>query len=252
MRANDLLAPTELYERMEANLLASFERYATASAGASLERARDVGIAVFPSPPERLFYNNALLARSLDAGRASAAIRTLEQAYEAAAVDRYAVWAHESERASVAALEERGYHVDTSTRAMAMSLDAINLPRPSPRFPSADWPAYVEMLAALGAPEGLLVDMDSRGYHAIVAAVDGEKVAAAIAYDHAGDCGIYNVGTVPHARRQGLATALTVQLLYDARERGCTTASLQATEMAERLYADVGFRDLGRFIEYVL
>jgi hypothetical protein len=37
----------------------------------------------------------------------------------------------------------------------------------------------------------------------------------------------------------------------DARDRGCETASLQSTPMAERLYAALGFRDLGRFLEYV-
>lgn len=37
----------------------------------------------------------------------------------------------------------------------------------------------------------------------------------------------------------------------EARERGCTTVSLQSTPMAEGVYAGVGFRDLGRFDEYV-
>jgi predicted GNAT family acetyltransferase len=73
-----------------------------------------------------------------------------------------------------------------------------------------------------------------------------------MAYDHAGDCGIYNVVTVPHARRRGLGTALTALLVHEARDRGCATASLQATEMAERVYASVGFCDLGRFLEYVM
>ena len=79
----------------------------------------------------------------------------------------------------------------------------------------------------------------------------GEIVAASIAFDLDGDCGIYNVETVEHARGRGLGTALTVLQLHDARGRGCRTASLQATSMAERLYARVGFRDLGRFLEYV-
>jgi hypothetical protein len=39
--------------------------------------------------------------------------------------------------------------------------------------------------------------------------------------------------------------------VYDARARGCRTASLQSTPMAERVYAAVGFRDLGRILEYV-
>jgi predicted GNAT family acetyltransferase len=56
---------------------------------------------------------------------------------------------------------------------------------------------------------------------------------------------------MPHARRRGLGTALTALHLQLARDRGCKTASLQATEMAERIYAAIGFRDLGRFVEYV-
>ena len=77
------------------------------------------------------------------------------------------------------------------------------------------------------------------------------SVATALAYDHDEDRGIYNVGTRPHARRRGLATGVTTALLRDALARGCVTASLQATPMAERLYAGLGFRDLGRFFEYV-
>jgi predicted GNAT family acetyltransferase len=44
---------------------------------------------------------------------------------------------------------------------------------------------------------------------------------------------------------------VTALLLHDAMARGCTTASLQATAMAERLYSRLGFRDLGRILEYV-
>jgi predicted GNAT family acetyltransferase len=56
--------------------------------------------------------------------------------------------------------------------------------------------------------------------------------------------------TREHARRRGLGTALTALLAHEAAARGAITASLQSTEMAERVYAAVGFRDLGRFLEY--
>jgi predicted GNAT family acetyltransferase len=49
---------------------------------------------------------------------------------------------------------------------------------------------------------------------------------------------------------RGLGTALTALLAYDALARGCQTASLQSTPIAERPYAAVGFRALGRFLEY--
>jgi hypothetical protein len=40
-------------------------------------------------------------------------------------------------------------------------------------------------------------------------------------------------------------------LVHEAAERGCRTASLQSTAIAERVYAGVGFRDLGLILEYV-
>jgi ribosomal protein S18 acetylase RimI-like enzyme len=79
----------------------------------------------------------------------------------------------------------------------------------------------------------------------------GENVVTGIAFDFHTDCGIYNVGTLEHAGRRELGTALTLARLHDALARGCKTASLQSTAMAERLYAAVGFRDLGRILEYV-
>jgi predicted GNAT family acetyltransferase len=60
------------------------------------------------------------------------------------------------------------------------------------------------------------------------------------------------MSTVEAARRRGLGTALTACHVHDAADRGCATASLQSTPMAERVYAAVGFRDLGRFLEYML
>ena len=87
-----------------------------------------------------------------------------------------------------------------------------------------------------------------REFHLLIAR---GGVATALAFDFGDDCGIYNVGTLEHARRRGLGTALTARLLHDARARGRRTASLQATAMAERLYAALGFRDLGRILEFV-
>jgi predicted GNAT family acetyltransferase len=102
-----------------------------------------------------------------------------------------------------------------------------------------------------GLPPGLLGGADHSFFHLLVARDGGENVATALAFDHGGDCGIYNVGTLEHARRLGLATALTAVHLHEALARGCRTASVQSTKMAERVYAAVGFRDLGQILEYV-
>jgi GNAT superfamily N-acetyltransferase len=142
----------------------------------------------------------------------------------------------------------RGYRLDTTTRAMAMRLDELDVPRPEVDAEPADLAAHAR---AGELPAGLLDNVDDRAFHVLVARLGGEAVATGIAFDRDGDCGIYNVGTLEHARRRGLGTAVTARLLYDAAARGCTTASLQSTAMAERVYASVGFRDLGRILEFV-
>jgi ribosomal protein S18 acetylase RimI-like enzyme len=166
-------------------------------------------------------------------------------------VTEYALWVHESEALAIAELERRGLVLDTSTRAMAMMLDELVVARPRVEPAPGGWDDYVRFLERSGAPRGLLAGVEGGVFHVQLAELGGEVVTGAIAYDHDRDGGIYNVGTLPHARRRGLGSAVTVLHLHEARERGCTTASLQATRMAERLYAALGFRDLGRFLEYV-
>jgi ribosomal protein S18 acetylase RimI-like enzyme len=241
----------ELYGRGAATLLASWEEYARGSAGAVVRRLNGVAAAVFPHDPERAVYNNALLDRDLGPAERAAAVDAMAAAYRSVGVDRYAAWVHESDEGMRAELTRRGYAVDTTTRAMGMSLRDVSLALPDGDLGPGSWAEYLQYLWSVGAPDGLLSGADPSAFHVVVARRAGESVATAIAFDHDGDCGVYNVSTLEAARRRGLGTALMERHLRDAVERGCSTASLQATEMAERIYAAVGFRDLGRFVEYV-
>jgi ribosomal protein S18 acetylase RimI-like enzyme len=196
---------------------------------------------VFPAEPERSVYNNALLT---DAG----AIEAMEAAYAEAGVERFAAWVHERDTALAGELERRGYALDTATRAMGLSLDELSAPMPELDLTPTAWREYLQVF---GLPAGLLHGADLGRFHLRVARLDGDSASASLAFDFDGDCGIYNVGTIERARRRGLGTAITALALHEALARGCTTASLQATPMAERMYASLGFRDLGRFLEYV-
>jgi GNAT superfamily N-acetyltransferase len=240
----------ELYTRGAATLLASWEEYARGSAGAALVRRDGVSAAVFPSDPERAVYNNALLDRNLGPTERASAVDAMEAAYESAGVDRYAAWAHESDEGMRAELNGRGYAIAESTRAMGMSLDDASVPLPEIELGPLDWAEYLEYLQSVGVPAGLLSGANPTAFHLLAARLDGENVATAIAFDHDGDCGVFNMSTVEGARRRGLGTALTARHVHDAVERGCSTASLQSTPMAERVYTAAGFRDLGRFLEY--
>jgi ribosomal protein S18 acetylase RimI-like enzyme len=242
---------SDLYLAGVQTLLASWEVYARGSPGARVGRAPGVVAAVFPTQPERGLLNNALLERDRPPGRRAEAIAAMERAYASAGVIRFAAWVHENDRAHRNELEARGYRIDTSTRAMGMALGDVRLPRSDVDLARAEWSAYVRFLERAGAPTGLLGGVDPTAFHLRIARCDGADVAAALAFDRHGDTGIYNVTTLEPARRCGFGTALTALLLHDAAARGCRTASLQSTEMAEGIYAALGFRDLGRLLEYV-
>ena len=193
-------------------------------------------------------YNNALIERGLTAAQRTDALDATEAVYAAAGVTRYAAWVHESDEEGRADLERRGYLLDTTTRAMGMALGEIRLPRPAVELEEVSWQEYLEYD---GLPADFLAGADHAALHPLAVRVDGRIAAAALAYDREADCGIYNVGTHEVFRRRGLGTAVTVAQLYRACERGCVTASLQSTPMAEGVYKAAGFRDLGRFLELV-
>jgi GNAT superfamily N-acetyltransferase len=238
----------DLYHRGTETLLASWEQHACGAAGAALHRFSGVATAIFPNEPEHSVYNNALLQRDLHAAGRAEALAAMEAAYEDAGVTHFAAWVHETDQAMCSDLQGRGYTLDEVTRAMGMRLDDIRVPRPDLEVGPADWS---EHLRIAGVSPDLLRGMEIGTFHVLVASLCGEKVSTGVAFDYGNDCGIYNVGTVEAARRRGLGTALTTVLLHDALARGCQTASLQSTAMAERVYAGVGFRDLGRILEFV-
>jgi len=235
------MSDAELYARGMRTLLASWEAYAHGARGAALLRAPGVAAAVFPDEPERSVYNNAVLTRA-------DAVEAMEAAYAEAGVTHFAAWVHERDEALRALLEGRGYRLDETTRVMGMELRELCLPRPELTLAAPHWAEYLRTFDL--SPE-LLRGADHVALHLVLARSNGASVAAALAFDCEGDCGIYNVATVEHARRRGLGTALTALQLHAARERGCRTASIQATPMAERIYAATGFRNLGRILEYV-
>jgi hypothetical protein len=242
------LTDADLYVRGSDTLVASWEEYAHLARGAVVHRLPGVAAAVFRSGPERAVYNNALLDRGLAAVERAGALEAMESVYAAAGVARFAAWVHESDGAMRRDLERRGYALDTSTRAMGTALVDARVPGPEVELGSPDW---AEHLRVVGVPRGFLGGADPRAFHVLIGRLDGENVATAIALDFQGDCGIYNAGTVEHARRRGLGTGLTSLHLQHALMRGCETASVQSTEMAEGVYASVGFRDLGLILEYV-
>jgi GNAT superfamily N-acetyltransferase len=236
----------ELFERSVATLVQSWLYLASGSPGAEVIETDGAAIATFVHSPDREFLNNTVLARGVE--DLGPTLDIVERAYASRDVGRYAIWVHESETAVAHEVESRGYGHDSSTRTMAMpiaglgtgvDISTLDLFEPTP-----------EQFWHLDGLDGFAPDLSAEPAHFYIARLNGEVAAMLMAFDHGGDCGLYMVGTQAAARRQGLATALSAHAIEQARERGCTTASLQSTAMAEGVYARVGFRDLGRFREY--
>jgi ribosomal protein S18 acetylase RimI-like enzyme len=245
--------PTESdsYLRAAATLLASWEVDAHGAAGAELVRADAFAAGVFPNGPERDVFNNVLIRRGLGRVERGQAIDDLRSVYSKAGIDRFAAWAHDSDSQLRAELLARGFKLEESSRLMAMSLEGIELQPGEIEVERFDWQRYLAYLRSEGLPEGLLSGVDPDAYHVFGIRVGGTDAATAIAFDHDGDCGIFNMGTLEPFRRRGLGTALLTRHLQEGAERGCSTASLQATPIAEGVYRSVGFQDLGHFFEYV-
>ena len=187
---------------------------------------------------------NAAVAIDPDAGpRHLAELRT---SYDEAGIRRLGVWLDGGAAEAANELVKAGMLVSASSPGMGATLDgAIEGIEPQ----SAD-------LATVGRVNDLAYgNLDNRLERTLTplpngvlkgycADHDGRPAAVALALHHNDDCGISFVATVPEARRRGLATEVMRQALRDARDKGCTTTTLQATDLGERLYANLGYRRL--------
>ena len=240
-----MLSDLELYARGIRTAVACWSSYARTIAGGAVHHLPGVEVAVFTEGPERDVFNNAVLGHGLSMRHRRAAVDAMRSTYRDAGVTAYAAWVHESDTAMLEELTSVGFVHQETTWAMGLQLDGTACVTDFD-VGAGDWEVYLRVLEL---PPGLLTQADPHDFHVVVGRLEAEPAATGMGFDHDGDFGIYNVGTLDHARRRGLGSAVVGALLDGAASRGCTTATLQSTEMARRVYAGRGFRDVGRILE---
>jgi GNAT superfamily N-acetyltransferase len=217
-----------------------------AGPGSVLERDGLVA-SVVPSAPDSPTLNAAV---AIEADRAPEHLEELHVRYAKAKVRRWGVWLDGSASLAAQALAQAGMVVTTASPGMGATLDELptpNLNDAAPRLADLTTVGRVNDLAygnydarlertLAPLPNGIL-----KGYRADL---NGKPAAVALALHHGEDCGVSFVATIPKARRKGLASTVMRQALAAARDGGCTTTTLQATDVGERLYTNLGYRHL--------
>jgi ribosomal protein S18 acetylase RimI-like enzyme len=74
--------------------------------------------------------------------------------------------------------------------------------------------------------------------------IDGQPVATSLGFVLDGVLGIYNVATIPEARRRGAGAAVTAAAMTDGRSLGAHTAILEASTMGRSMYEQLGFHEV--------
>jgi ribosomal protein S18 acetylase RimI-like enzyme len=213
------------------------------AAGGAVVEEHGIVASFVPSAPDSPTLNAAIaLEDTLD----PEVVEALRRRYDESGIRRWGVWTDGTKHDVIATLQRQGMRMASSPPGMAAELHQLELNGRAPAFPTdLATVGHVNDLAygnpdnrlertLKPLPPGLLIAY--RADH------KGRPASVALALHHGEDCGVSFVATAPNARRRGLATDVMHRVAVDAREAGCTSATLQATNLGEKLYRALGYR----------
>ena len=162
---------------------------------------------------------------------------------------KWGAWIDPGNTQDAKALEARGLVLDSRPVLMAAPLDAVELPSNGEvevatmaEVGAVNDRAYGSAAGVIALALGDIHDADIRGYGI---RIDGELASVASIIDVDDDAFVTMVATVPDQRGKQLASGVLAHALEEARQRGRTTTSLQASKLGQSIYARLGYRALG-------
>jgi ribosomal protein S18 acetylase RimI-like enzyme len=159
-------------------------------------------------------------------------------------------------------LKKHGFKSDEIAAGMAVELDQLNEALPAPTGFSIqlahDEDSFQQWVRVMFAGFEISAELsdstrsawlrllkltDPETLLAYTGWLDDQPVASSLLFLGAGVAGLYAIGTIPTARRRGVAAMMTLQPLLQARSMGCRTSILHASEMGIGVYRSVGFKE---------
>ena len=233
------------FTRQWAGIVALVRLFGAHAPRAKLIEGDGMVASVMPAAPTSSLMNVAL---SVDPTAPPTNLRRLKGAFRAAGAQKWGLWVDGADAAAAEAATSHGLVLDSCPAAMVANLDGLPFddapPNATPDLATVgrindaaygyDAPKLAPAIAAL-----------PRAVIAYGASHEGAPASVAMAHDVGSDTAVWFVATLPQAQRNGLAAAILKRLLLDARQRGQTTASLQASQKGRPLYERLGFTTVG-------
>jgi ribosomal protein S18 acetylase RimI-like enzyme len=213
--------------------------------GAVIERPGVVA-SVVPAAPDSPTLNAAV---ALEPAEAVRHLADIAERWRDARVRRWGIWIDGAATQTTRALRAAGLTLTASSPGMGAALEDLYIPSMNGEVPLTDLKTVGRVNdLAYGNPdqrlERTLTPLPKGVLRGFKAEFQGVPAAVALAMHHDEDCGVSFVATAPEARRRGLASLVMRGTLHDALDHGCTSTTLQATDVGQRLYDSLGFRRL--------
>lgn len=209
-----------------------------------------------PEAPQRSFFN-AVVYDQLE--QLQNAYPDFSRRYLSAGVSNWAVWLMPGAGDTEQFLQQRGHAPNLAPTAMALDLRNLHVD-PAIKL-NWDRTQNIGTVAAINEEayemtgssfRAALRRVDTPHARFYIARVAGEPVSSVMTLDHGTNTGLYCVATLPAVRAQGLSSHLMSLVLAEARERGCTTATVQAMPAGYSVFRKLGFQDLGKMAMWEL